>query len=487
MLLQEISADSLTITLLNDKLTFADSVELLFLDKKFSLKLKNYDEIEYIPISKNLFKSINGAPFQIVFFANFPSESEVNFRMDFYKEQTLYYSVSSLDVNEDGNYLSPAVIRVYTNFQKRNTLLIKKNGSLEIPTNIELNSKIRITFSINSSNFSQTSIHFLGTNLLDTLLTIKADRHSFPQLLPDDNVENLNNIFLAPNLWNSFTVIFDENKIKLSINDEVIAEKTDGTFNNEISQISFVNRDTSKLYISQIKLFADSHKVFSEGIADSLVEKIDFSDLENIEQISDLALHVNNAEIVEKEIPVTTFPPKIDISISSAYSTIEWYNNKDRNIKKYVLQKSTDYKDFINIYTVENPEISRRYSYQNYNLDDNKVIFFRVKQVDNNGVESYSSQVKIGHAKIEDFELKQNYPNPFNPTTAITVKVIIPGYYLIGVYDLVGKEIQILHEGTLSIGSHNFEFNAEDLPSGIYLLKVKSSNMSVVRKMILTK
>ena len=99
----------------------------------------------------------------------------------------------------------------------------------------------------------------------------------------------------------------------------------------------------------------------------------------------------------------------------------------------------------------------------------------------------YSSSTKIGQAEIEQFDVEENYPNPFNPETKITVEMYQEAEVQITVFNLVGKKVSTLHTGTLSKGVHDFRFNGEDLPSGIYLCEVKSKFSTVVKKMILAK
>ncbi len=486
-LFQELHPDSIEISLINDYIEIADSARILYSDSNVVLKVIKNSAGGFLSLSKELIEKIDGSPFQIIFYAGRPAESEVNFRVNFYDERKLTYSVNSSSVNGDGNYLSPAVIRVYDNFNSGKALRLKSDGKFVFPIDFNLPSQTTISFWANYSQPSRASIGFQGANPFDTLFSITNDIHNFPIVKPDENTDYLENIFLADSLWNFYEINFDNGKITLSINDEKVAVTESSIFSDEIKSVNFLNNGTGDIFISDIKLSGKKDFLNMENAGDSLLREINFENYDDTDSLAQNGMTIKNAELTETEIPRLAFPPQIDISISSAYSTIEWYNDKDLKIVKYVLQKSTDYKDFVDIYTIDNPEPKKRYSYQSYNEDDEKVSFFRVKQIDDNGNYFFSSQVKVGHAKIEDFELRQNYPNPFNPTTEFTVNVIIPGYYLIGIYDLVGKEIQVLHEGTLAIGEHTFSFNGEDLPSGIYLMKVKSNNMSVVRKMILAK
>ncbi|MGA9293630.1 MAG: T9SS type A sorting domain-containing protein, partial [Ignavibacteriaceae bacterium] len=129
---------------------------------------------------------------------------------------------------------------------------------------------------------------------------------------------------------------------------------------------------------------------------------------------------------------------------------------------------------------------------KNYTCLDQKdessdVIYYRVKQVDKDGSIVYSSQVKVGQGLFEPFIVEQNYPNPFNPKTSIVVELMEDTEVKIIIYNLEGKEIERLYDGSLSKGVHKFTFDATDLPSGVYLYKIETPEYSQTKKMVLTK
>ncbi len=88
---------------------------------------------------------------------------------------------------------------------------------------------------------------------------------------------------------------------------------------------------------------------------------------------------------------------------------------------------------------------------------------------------------------IKDFELFQNYPNPFNPTTKIKYELANSSNVSLIIFDLQGKEIETLLNKRENAGSHSVEFNALNLPSGIYFYTLKTEKFSETKKMILLK
>lgn len=71
-----------------------------------------------------------------------------------------------------------------------------------------------------------------------------------------------------------------------------------------------------------------------------------------------------------------------------------------------------------------------------------------------------------------EFKLEGNYPNPFNPTTQIRFAVPTASDVSLVVYDIMGRQVQQLVEGTMAAGWHNVSFEARHLESGTYLYRL---------------
>lgn len=92
----------------------------------------------------------------------------------------------------------------------------------------------------------------------------------------------------------------------------------------------------------------------------------------------------------------------------------------------------------------------------------------------------------------EDFQLLQNYPNPFNPNTRI--RFSIPSdvkremsKVTLKVYDITGKEIAILVNDYQKAGSYEINFNASNLPSGVYFYRLQTGEYDQTKSMLLIK
>jgi C1A family cysteine protease len=83
--------------------------------------------------------------------------------------------------------------------------------------------------------------------------------------------------------------------------------------------------------------------------------------------------------------------------------------------------------------------------------------------------------------------LLQNYPNPFNAATRIDYELTKAGKVRLTVYDITGREIQLLVNDYKAAGYHSVTFNAERLPSGIYFYHLESSNLKLTKKLSILK
>lgn len=87
----------------------------------------------------------------------------------------------------------------------------------------------------------------------------------------------------------------------------------------------------------------------------------------------------------------------------------------------------------------------------------------------------------------DEFSISQNYPNPFNPSTTINYQLPIAGNVKISIYDALGKNVGILVNKSQNAGNYNIEWNAANLPSGVYIYKIEAGSFTSSKKMMLIK
>jgi hypothetical protein len=87
--------------------------------------------------------------------------------------------------------------------------------------------------------------------------------------------------------------------------------------------------------------------------------------------------------------------------------------------------------------------------------------------------------------------LYPNYPNPFNPTTVISYQLSAVSQVELHVVDVAGREVAVLERGPRDAGMHSYTWNASDLPSGMYVARLRAQSGNNVftstQKLILLK
>ncbi|MGE5313896.1 MAG: phosphodiester glycosidase family protein [Acidobacteriota bacterium] len=85
------------------------------------------------------------------------------------------------------------------------------------------------------------------------------------------------------------------------------------------------------------------------------------------------------------------------------------------------------------------------------------------------------------------YALSQNYPNPFNPSTEFRYTVAASGRTTLKIYDMLGRIAAVLVDATLAPGTYTAGWNASQMPSGVYLLRMTSGSFTETKKLIVQK
>jgi len=99
------------------------------------------------------------------------------------------------------------------------------------------------------------------------------------------------------------------------------------------------------------------------------------------------------------------------------------------------------------------------------------------------GIEPISSNIPV------NYSLSQNYPNPFNPSTKIRFSIPVSGQgnVNLSVYDVLGREVSVLVNRSLKAGEYEINWNAENIPSGVYFYRLEAGMFVQTRKVVLIK
>lgn len=121
-------------------------------------------------------------------------------------------------------------------------------------------------------------------------------------------------------------------------------------------------------------------------------------------------------------------------------------------------------------------------------LNKNGAVSVRLKQIDLDGSVSYSRVETVEFGLLPTtVMLFDNYPNPFNPSTTISYALPEATDITLSVYNTLGELVKVLDSGFKPEGNHKMEFEASELPSGVYLLTLNSPIGNSVKKINLLK
>lgn len=118
---------------------------------------------------------------------------------------------------------------------------------------------------------------------------------------------------------------------------------------------------------------------------------------------------------------------------------------------------------------------------EGYITCENGVIYKTTNGGNPIGIEPVSSEV------LDEFQLGQNYPNPFNPSTYIEFKIASSGLVNVTIYNTLGQLITVIANNEMQPGTYKINFDASNLPSGIYYYTLTAGNYKFTKKMVLIK
>ncbi|GEM_PF-3258208 len=81
----------------------------------------------------------------------------------------------------------------------------------------------------------------------------------------------------------------------------------------------------------------------------------------------------------------------------------------------------------------------------------------------------------------KDFVLYQSFPNPFNSSTEISYALPVASSVRISVYDLLGRIVHELVNSSMQAGFHIARWNANNVPSGVYFLRMEAEGREAGR------
>jgi hypothetical protein len=169
-------------------------------------------------------------------------------------------------------------------------------------------------------------------------------------------------------------------------------------------------------------------------------------------------------------------------------AVLSWQTAQETDNSHFIVERSRDGLHFQAIGRVEGTNANH---ISNYSFIDEKAalyaennhLYYRLRQVDFSGKESYSPIRQVVFEAGEEMQILSLAPNPFQNQFEVRYQIPTQAAVHFALYDMAGR-ILWQQTNTPAAGTHRQAIEAKQLAKGTYLLKVQYQNQSEVRKVV---
>ncbi len=181
-------------------------------------------------------------------------------------------------------------------------------------------------------------------------------------------------------------------------------------------------------------------------------------------------------------------------SVQQSQISLEWITKSESNNFGFDVEKSFDGTIFSTVEFIKGFGTTNNPRYYVYSEKDVPVgkYYYRLKQIDFDGLFSYSKKIEVYLKAPGNYSLTQNYPNPFNQETQMFFQLPEQNRVTFKIFNTLGQEIQTLIDKEVRAGYHSIAWDGKDVngwtaPSGIYFYQIKAGSFNKTRRLILTR
>jgi hypothetical protein len=127
-----------------------------------------------------------------------------------------------------------------------------------------------------------------------------------------------------------------------------------------------------------------------------------------------------------------------------------------------------------------------KYSYDDKDAIPNRIYYYRLKQIDNDGQFEYTYIVSAIIREERGFVISELVPNPAQNKVNIYVSTQTEQTVKLKLTDLLGQEI-IGKDWLIQNGTNGVEIDLRDIASGTYSVTIISGNAYTSKKLVITK
>lgn len=194
------------------------------------------------------------------------------------------------------------------------------------------------------------------------------------------------------------------------------------------------------------------------------------------------------------ENTISTDPEFVTETMDFLTKMLDWIDNKRHTAEwvgyKLLVEPSETENDAIKAYVVPWP-LPENLAYTNTNLADAASDGYHVGDLnwfpEDKAAWDKDNGVGIRLNKASMIASLSNYPNPFNSTTTIEYTINESSNMTLTVFDIFGKQVEVLVNTNQQAGTYSVEWNGSSLAEGLYFYQLKSGFYTTTNKMVLTK
>ena len=171
------------------------------------------------------------------------------------------------------------------------------------------------------------------------------------------------------------------------------------------------------------------------------------------------------------------------------YNLLKWATSSEIGNSHFEIERRKNNGNFVHVGSIDadtSPSIVNEYYYDDYDISNAGIHYYRIKQMDNNGNFGYSKTIAIQNGNSENDLFVSIYPNPFIEVLNIEIEAVTAYNTIqIEIFDLAGVLIkrEVL-SNKKTIGSENYKVNIETLAPGMYNLLVSIDNNEIMKKIV---
>lgn len=209
----------------------------------------------------------------------------------------------------------------------------------------------------------------------------------------------------------------------------------------------------------------------------------------------------NGAFFVPSDLTLPIVLSSFTATLTSQYFVqLHWVTQSETDVMGYVIYRS-ETNDLANAYQAS-PMINatNTATQTNYSFTDSEVTpgtwYYWLQSVELNGSFNFHGPVMATVVVDQGGEapeipgstgIKNVFPNPFNPNVTVQYEVREAQPVSVKIYNTRGQVVQSYDMGVVSPGIHNLTWQADSLPAGIYMIKMRVGNSISQRKTVLSK